>query len=236
MGQYECDSILNKPKLKIKNEASNERGTIDDEAMNEYIAKAKNATFKIEINEHKHGSGFFCKIPYQEDENILIDILLTNEHVLAYDEVFSRKDIKLIVNNEEKIISLKKQRKRWSSKELDYSCVEILKEDKIRDFYLLDEKILKNNYSNDIYLNKNIFVFGIMKNKKRGHSDGLIKSIDKFYFIHNCNTDKGCSGAVIINKNIGLVIGIYKGELDNNDSNKKKILNVGIFLKNILED
>ena len=114
---------------------------------------------------------------------------------------------------------------------MDYFCVEILKEDKIRDFYLLDEKILKNNYSNDIYLNKHIFAFGIMKNKKRGHSDGLIKFIDKFHFIHNCNTDKGCSGAVIINKNIGLVIGIHKGELDNNDSNKKKNFKCLYFYK-----
>ena len=229
-----CESKSN---LTIINEVSDAKGTIDDEVIIEYIEKAKYSTCKIEIDDNKYGSGFFCKIPFQEDENILINVLLTNEHVLEYDDVFSEKDIKLIVNNEKKIISLKKQRKRWSSKELDYSCIEILKEDKIQDFYMLDDKILKNDYSNDIYLNKSIFVFGIMKNKKRGHSDGLITSIDQFYFVHNCNTDKGCSGAVIVNKNNNLVIGIHKGELvDDDNKNKNKILNVGIFIKNIIED
>lgn len=208
-------------KFQIKNEISDNRGTIDDEAMSEYLEKAKYATFKIELNDSKYGSGFFCKIPSKDDENILINVLLTNEHLLEYDYVFSERDIKLIVNNKEKIISLKEERKRWSNKNLDYSCIEIIKQDKIKDLYGLDDKILKDDYSNDIYLGKNILIFGIMKNKKRGHSDGLIKSIKQFWFAHNCNTYPGCSGAVIVNKNNNLVIGVHKGELEL--ETKKKI-------------
>ena len=233
MGSDESQNLDSNDNItfKIKNEVSDNRGTIDDEAMIEYLEKAKYATCKIEINDSKYGSGFFCKIPSKDNGNILIDVLLTNEHVLDYNYVFSKSDLKLVVNNKEKIISLKEERKRWSNKTLDYSCIEILKQDNIKDFYCLDDKILKDDYSNDIYLGKNIIIFGIMKNKKRGHSDGLIKYINKFYFVHNCNTYPGCSGAVIVNKNNNLVIGIHKGELETN-----KILNVGIFLKNILED
>ena len=129
------------PDFKITFTERNEyRGTDDDETIIEYIEKAKFATCKIEINESQYGSGFFCKIPYQEDENILINVLLTCEHVLEYDSVFSDKDLKIIVNNEEKIISLKKKRKRWSNKIMDYSCIEILKEDNIKDYYILDIK------------------------------------------------------------------------------------------------
>ena len=224
------------PDFKITITERNEyRGTDDDETILEYVEKAKFATCKIEINESQYGSGFFCKIPYQEDENILINVLLTCEHVLEYDVVFSDKDLKIIVNNEEKIISLKKKRKRWSNKIMDYSCIEILKEDNIKDYYILDDKILKDDYSNDIYKGKNIFIFNIMKNKKWGHSDGLILDINKFNFYHSCNIDKGCSGGVIVNKNNNLVIGIHEGELKNND-NESKIINIGIFIKDIIED
>ena len=77
------------PDFKITFTERNEyKGTDDDETIIEYIEKAKFSTCKIEINESKYGSGFFCKIPYQEDENILINVLLTCEHVLEYDTVF----------------------------------------------------------------------------------------------------------------------------------------------------
>ena len=235
MGSSESNNLDSNDSFnfKIKNEISDNKGVIDDETMIEYLEKAKYATCKIELNNSKYGSGFFCKIPSKDDENILMNVLLTNEHVLEYDDVFSEKEIKLIVNNKEKIISLKEERKRWSNKNLDYSCIEIIKQDQIKDFYYLDDKILKNDYSNDIYLEKNILIFGIMKNKKRGHSDGLIKGIKQFCFVHNCNTYPGCSGAVIVNKNNNLVIGVHKGELE---TEKKLILNVGIFIKYILED
>ncbi len=221
MGSSESNNFDSNDSInfQIKNEISDNRGTIDDEAMSEYLEKAKYATCKIELNDSKYGSGFFCKIPSKDEENILINVLLTNEHVLEYDYVFSERDIKLIVNNKEKIISLKEERKRWSNKNLDYSCIEIIKQDKIKDFYGLDDKILKDDYSNDAYLGKNILIFGIMKNKKRGHSDGLIKSIKQFWFVHNCNTYPGCSGAVIVNKNNNLVIGVHKGELETKKKN-----------------
>ena len=216
----------------IYNEASDGRGMIDDETIIEYIEKAKNSICKIE-SDSGYGSGFFCKIPLQEDGNILLNVLLTNEHVINYADAFSEKDIKLIVDDKEKIISLKKQRKRWSNKKMDYTCIEILKEDEIKDFYTLDDKILKDDYSNDIYYKKSILVFGISKNRKRGHSDGLILFVENFNFVHNCNTYDGCSGSVIVNKKNNLVIGIHKGELKHNG---QKILNVGIFIKNIIED
>ena len=55
------------------------------------------------------------------------------------------------MNDEEKIISLKKERKRWSDKKMDFSCIEILKEDKIEDYYRLDDIFIKN-YINNIYI------------------------------------------------------------------------------------
>ena len=223
MGTEESNNIQ---RNKIKNEVMcDEKGFMDDETTLEYILKAQKSTCCIiNTKNNKRGSGFFCKIPYTADENILLNVLITCEHVLPKEIIFSDEDIKLIVNNKEKIISLKKKRKRWSDKDMDYSCVEILNEDNIEDYYRLDD-IFNKNYTYDKYINKNIVIFSIM-NKKRGHDDGVIKIIDKFLFVHNCNTLPGSSGGVIINKNNGLVIGLHKGEY--------KGKNVGIFIRHII--
>ena len=101
MGAGESKSI---DRRKIKNEKSDKRGYMDDETTEEYIQKAKNSTCYI-INEktNKTGSGFFCKIPYTEDENILLNVLITCEHVLGKDIIFTDEDIKLIVNKKKRL-------------------------------------------------------------------------------------------------------------------------------------
>jgi len=91
-------------------EKSDKRGAMDDNATLAYITKAKDSTCKIYIEED-YGSGFFCKIPYTRNENNLINVLLTCEHVLNENIVFSDKDIKIIIDNKEKIIPLKKKEK-----------------------------------------------------------------------------------------------------------------------------
>lgn len=63
---------------KIKNEKSDLRGFMDDETTEEYIQKAKNSTcYILNSKNNETGSGFFCKIPYTEDENILLNVLIT---------------------------------------------------------------------------------------------------------------------------------------------------------------
>ncbi len=71
-----------------------------------------------------------------------------------------------------------------------------------------------------------------MKTKRRGHSPGIIKYIQDHLFAHNCNTDPGCSGGAIVNKNNNCIIGLHKGEI----IKKKKIINCGIFIKNIIDN
>ena len=225
---------------KIKLERSDEKGTLDDEQMLEYISKAKYSTCQILMDENNHnlyGSGFFCKIPYTENNNNLLNVLLTCEHVLNKDVVLSNKDITIKVNDKIKKISLSKKRKKWSSKEMDYSCIEILDDDGIDDYYQLDDIVLKKDYSNDLYLDdrkKHIMIFAIMKNKRRGHSSGLIKNKKDHLFAHNCNTDPGCSGGAIVNKNNNCIIGLHRGEIEVGKINK--VINCGIFIKNIIDN
>ena len=81
-----------------------------------------------------------------------------------------------------------------------------------------------------------IYIFAIMK-KSRGHSSGLIKKIKDYSFIHDCNTQSGCSGGVIVNKNNNCVIGIHKGSLRTEEKKYKNMVsNIGVFIKNVIED
>ena len=221
----------------IKPEALNEKGTDDNEAIYQYIEKARNATCQI-ILKNGYGFGFFCRIPYSKNDNLLLNVLLTCEHVLKEEIIFSENEIKIKIGDTVENISLK-GRKKWSNKEMDYSCIEILEKDKINDFYCLDDIIFKKNYKNEIYIDKkmnHIYVFALMK-KRRGHSSGLIKKINNYNFIHDCNTYKGSSGGVIVNKNNNCVIGMHKGELETKVKNiKDKVINIGIFIKDIIEN
>ncbi len=65
----------------------------------------------------------------------------------------------------------------------------------------------------------------------------VIKKIKNYNFIHGCYTYSGSSGGVIVNKNNNCVIGLHKGGLETNDKKfKKMILNIGVFIKDIIEN
>ena len=219
-------------------EKANSRGVFYDKNMTQFMEKSRDSTCKI-INGGEYGSGFFCRIPYKEDEDSYINVLLTCEHVLKKDIVFSKdRDIKVVINDIEKIITLKKTRKKWSNEALDYSCIEIKETDNLdNDYYQLDDLILKKDYDNKLFLKKNfnkIIIFAIMKGEERGYDSGNITKIVDNNFIHNCNTYQGCSGGVIVNKIKNSVIGMHRGNINN--SRNEEIQNVGIFIKDIIDD
>ena len=222
---------------KIKGETANIRGVFYDEDILQFMEKAKNSTCII-INEEGYGSGFFCRIPYTEDGNSYLNALLTCQHVLQKEIVSSNdKDIKIIINNEDKIITLKKTRKKWYNEILDYSCIEIKEEDNIdNDFYQIDDLMLEKEYDKEKFLKgnySNIIIFATMIGQKRGHDSGNISKIANGYFIHDCNTYPGCSGGVIVNKIKNSVIGMHRGNII---KGRKKITNAGVFIKDIIDD
>ena len=131
----------------IENEKSDDKEIFDSETMCEYINKSKNATCEIFSDNESYGSGFFCKIPYTNNKNLFLNVLLTCEHVLNEKTIFSENSIKIKVNNIIKNLSLK-YRKKWCNKKMDYSCIEIIEEDEIDDYYQLDDIILNKNYKN----------------------------------------------------------------------------------------
>ena len=213
----------------IKLEKSDEKGMINGYAIMNYLPKAIKAVCEICIS-NGFGSGFFCKIPYTQNNNLLLPVLLTNNHVLSKDDL--ENDIKIKIDGETKILSLK-GRKKWTNKEMDFTCIEIKEEeDNIHTFFNLDDKVLYKNYSNDCYLNQNVFIFAINKNDKQiGFSNGVIKNNEDLFFAHTCNSFPGCSGGCIVNQFNNNVIGIHRGEIK---TGNEKAVNAGIYINNVI--
>ena len=208
---------------------------LDLESIKEFLIKAQTAICKIIINEenNSYGSGFFCKIPYTDNNNNLLPVLITNNHALPKNIIESEDNIKIKIDKEIKNISLKIERKKWTDEKMDFTVIEITDNDEIDDFFYLDDKIYKKNYANNNYIDKNVIVYGIQLNGKIGFSNGKIKKIDEFdySFAYTCNTYPGCSGGCLANQNNNCVIGIHCGEIKTNNN---RILNTGIFIWNII--
>ena len=204
---------------------------MDVNFMMTYFTKATKSICKL-ILDKGFSSGFFCKIPYTEDNNLLLPVLITCNHALPLDIKYIN-EIEINLNGEKKNIIIR-NRKKWTNIYMDYTIIEIKEnEDNIHNFLILDDTILKNNCSNECYLNQNVIIFGLKENDgKLGFSDGIIKKCYDYYFSYTSTTYKGCSGGCIINQNNGNVIGFHKG------TTKKGVndgLKTGIFLIDVIK-
>ena len=210
-------------------EASDNRDMLDAIFIKEFLEKAIKAVCEIPMS-IGFGSGFFCKIPYTENDNLLLPVLIANGHVLSEEILNYKNDIEIIIDGETKIISLN-QRKIWNDKEMDFTCIEIKeKEDNIHTFFNLDYNVLDNNSEKNFYLNKNVIVYGINKiGKKVSFSNGIIEKNEDRFFDYTCKTFQGCSGGCIVNQSNNNVIGIHRGEID------KKGRNSGIYIRSIIK-
>ena len=219
-------------KNNIKHEKSDEKGMVDGSSMIYYLQKAKNGICEIKLLKG-FGSGFFCKIPYTEDNNHLIPVLITCNHVLSKD-LINKNNINIKIDGQTKTISLN-QRKIWADEIIDFTCIEIKEnEDSIDTFFYLDDNAFKKNSFKECYLNQNVIIYAI--NYKNGNkfafSNGIIKSSKDSNFVYNCNTFPGCSGGCIVNQYNNCVIGIHQGEIKKENKNT---VNVGIFIGDIVK-
>ena len=207
------------------------KGMQNDETKNPFLTKAKEAVCLIKYK-GACGTGFFCDIPGLE-YNDSLTFLITNNHVYPMTSKFPfepEKFIDITINGNPKRIELF-GRDIYTDSNLDFTCIEIKKEDNIKTTFSLDDNILKNNYSNIDYLNKSITTYGLNKNDnfKLYYSYGYIKKSKEWKFIHSCNTYPGCSGGCIVIENTNRVIGIHRG------GHKEKDLNYGIFIKDVID-
>ena len=178
----------------------------------------------------KTGTGFFCKINYQNEE---IPLLMTNYHVLSDEYLETNKCVKISINDEQifEVINIEENSKLFSSEIDKYDIMMIkIKEEKTKFNYLeLDNNLLKEN-SEDLYENKSIYILHYPNGENICVSFGYgIKKLDDYYIKHLCNTEFCSSGSPILNLSNNKVIGIHKGTIPNKD--KKAKYNIGILLK-----
>ncbi len=183
---------------------------------------------KIYSNQGK-GSGFFCFI---NDSSINFKYaLFTNNHVLGKENINIGERISFEYKSELKNFTLDENRKVFTNEELDYTCIEIKKEDNFKDFFLIDEFIL--NYDENKYKDKDIIILQFPNGGEISFSDGKIMQINENKILYTSSTEEGSSGSpLIIRKNVQkyYVVGIHVGEFT------KKNCNIGSNIKSILND
>ena len=159
----------------------------------EILFQMENCICKIYINNGEIGTGFFCKIPFN---NNLLPVLITNNHVLNENDIDNNKIIKLMINNEVKEIEIDNIRKRYtnSDKNIDITIIEIKPEkDGINNYLEIDEEDI--NKEKDIieleYKKKSIYIIHY-PNEVLSVSYGIINDIiDNKTINHYCNTEEG---------------------------------------------
>ena len=172
------------------------------------------------------GTGFFCKIPFP-DQNNLLPALVTVNHVL---DISKHKKVEFHLNGLYHSILIDNSRKIYSSKHYDSTIIEIKKNELNTNYFLdIDENIYQNNLES-LYIEKPVYILHYEMGKKLSSSLGKITGvkfagIDNYRIMYTCSTEHGSSGGPIINSSNFKVIGIHKGY-------KKHInLNTGIFIR-----
>ena len=113
--------------------------------------KNEKSMCKIEYN-GKKGSGFFYKQNISKIKYYNKLFLMTNNHILDSNFIKNYNELTIVYNNKEKMIPLK-NRIKITNKTLDYTIIEIKENDKIEEFFEIDNDIInnKNDNLNDIY-------------------------------------------------------------------------------------
>ena len=203
------------------------------EALDILSPKAKTNICKIKCNDGANGTGFFCNIPYEY--NIILKVLMTNNHVLNKEDLSIGKKIKFSINNDKIFYEIEiDERKIYTNENYDITIIEIKESDKLDKigFFDIDDRIFNEN-SNEIFGNMQIYLLHYPKGNKMEYSVGLIKDIDQndnYTIRHLCDSSDGSSGGPIINSINFQVIGIHKG-----GARGAKNFNLGTFLKEPLE-
>ena len=150
----------------------------------------KKNIIKISLNDGSKGTGFFCKIPFINNNEL--KVLITNNHIINEEIIKENKKIQISINNDKeyKIIELE-NKKIYTNKEYDITIIEINKEkEEINNYIELDKDIMEQEIIN---LNKeSIYILqnpNSLDGQKAAVSYGIINNIDGNNIKHYCCTE-----------------------------------------------
>ena len=200
---------------------------VDISGTRKVLEQMMNCICKIKVNS-VNGTGFFCKIPFENDS---LKVFMTNYHVL--DDLYykNNKEINLLINDDKevKIIKLGEKRQTYFNKKFDITIIELKENDNINNFLELDDNLFKEE-TKVYYKGISIYILHYLLGNKATVSYGLSTDIDNFEIKHICSTEHGSSGSPIINLSNHKVIGIHK------QGSKNFNFNIGTCLKFPLKD
>ena len=166
--------------------------------------------------------GFFCMIPFPNNNNLL-PVLITSNKVIKKGDINKNGNIQLIINNNNKEILMNEFRKSYISTESNnIAIIEIKQEDglDIKSFLLLDNIIFEpkldhiNYNQNHFQTNHKYTLFVLKKNKNNNCLIGYLLKDENVRF-----------GSPIINQSNYKVIGIIVNNYININLLSKSILN-----------
>ena len=210
---------------------------ISYESTKKIIEQMERTLCKINIQQIK-GSGFLCKIPFP-DRNNLLPVLITNNHIINKDILY-QKNAKILIDIKDRsdLIQLDlNNRIKYTNQEYDITIIEIIEIDKIYNFLELDDNIINdiifNTNNNKMYTKETIYAIQYPE-EKLSVSYGILDKIyedKKYLFIHKCGTKSGSAGCPILNIYNNKVIGVHFA--GGRDFNKGIFLNYPIneFIK-----
>ena len=185
------------------------------ECTQKIIEQMEKNICKIKIGEEQ-GTGFFCKIPFP-DKNNMLPVFITNNKVLG-EELLYKKDAIISINikteKDIKEINLN-NRMKYTNNDYDITIIEIKEKDKIKNYLELDDniinRIINNENNKNKYIDKTIYILQYPEGNL-SVSYGILDKINedkKYIFNHNCCTKIGSSGSPVLGVNNKL-IGIHK--------------------------
>jgi hypothetical protein len=192
------------------------------------LNQMKKTICKISYENKIIGIGFFCKIPFP-DNNYLLSVLITNNHIVN-ESILEGEKISFSINsNEFKEINLR-DRIKFTNKEYDLTIIEIKGDEIINNkenFLELDTNDYKEN---EKYLKNTIYMLNYPENKNISVSYGIVNDIsnNKYNFTHFCSSDNNSSGSPILNSLNCKLIGLYVRKNEGN--------NIGFFINCIIEE
>ena len=112
----------------------NQPTPVDLDGTKKIVSQMEECICKIVNDDGRKGTGFFCRIPFPDEENLL-KVLITNNHVLNENDIKNDKIIKFKIYNKEKKKEEKKEikidnsRKKFTIKNkeegIDITIIEI---------------------------------------------------------------------------------------------------------------
>ena len=201
---------------------------VNIEGTKKILEQMTNCICKVKNNQII-GTGFFCKIPYNNGAQIYA--LITSYQIINEFYLNQYNYINLLINdyNQAKIINLDPSRNVYYNKMYNTTIIELKEYDNINNYLELDDNLFSNNIKS-LFESESIYILQYLNGGKAIVSYGLLNELNGFNMNNICYINNGSNGAPILNLTNNKVLGISLETKENLNFNK------GIFLKFPIEE